>query len=596
MKRKIALLLVTIGIVGTFAQRLQAADNAEGGSPEANPLSGNACLDLKVGEGEEPGDRNVGRTVFEVVVKDYTTSLEDEKLARENLPDMDFGPNCEFFGDHQTATHRIFFLKNRLATLIQNFQSTQEGTGKSCEVSAKELRYEVVDIKPPIVVFDENQSKQIEITLRNTGDKTWNERCNFALERGPWRRELNQARKTRGFTSLEDIPGFTFASSGIASVTDAVPPQGIVHLTIKVSSAEPLLADQLLLQNVKPENAEGIYLYGVKKDVRRFQTSRAGVSIYHFPSRNREPLFKALPEKNDLKVIGRAVPGQFVPDFKTSMWYPVEYKGEVGFIPASAAHEDWVNWNIVRCKSTDTQNTGVKNELKTGIVLHFTGRDKEAAEERNDMNHCLGNESGSTHFLIGKNGEVIQAVEEFNAAWHAGVDNDRSLGITLVNYGPMKKRGNDWYDGRNKEFIPKLPADVSRDEKKKKTWEVWSMPGNANLQAGCCSGKDPYWASYTTEQIQALKKALAYLEEKFDIPHRSFEYEIPGKGSGYKSYGFYFAPQQFSWNSRSPELSTEWIDFQKARRQFNGIYSNHNVSGQYDPGPHLDIQDLGLTR
>lgn len=86
------------------------------------------------------------------------------------------------------------------------------------------------------------------------------------------------------------------------------------------------------------------------------------------------------------------------------------------------------------------------NERRDGkapkyIVLHYT--DTLSTEEALDKYLCNPEAEVSAHYVIEKNGNILQLVEEDKRAWHAGVSewqgetdmNSASIGIELVNPG-----------------------------------------------------------------------------------------------------------------------------------------------------------------
>ena len=74
------------------------------------------------------------------------------------------------------------------------------------------------------------------------------------------------------------------------------------------------------------------------------------------------------------------------------------------------------------------------------IIIHYTGMQSEIASIKRLKNP---KSKVSCHYLISRNGSVIQMVNEKNIAWHAGKSrwknyvnlNKNSLGIELVNKG-----------------------------------------------------------------------------------------------------------------------------------------------------------------
>ena len=74
------------------------------------------------------------------------------------------------------------------------------------------------------------------------------------------------------------------------------------------------------------------------------------------------------------------------------------------------------------------------------IVIHYTGMQSERVSIRR---LCNKNSKVSSHYLIGKKGNIVSMVNEKNIAWHAGKSkwkniinlNNGSIGIELVNKG-----------------------------------------------------------------------------------------------------------------------------------------------------------------
>lgn len=79
------------------------------------------------------------------------------------------------------------------------------------------------------------------------------------------------------------------------------------------------------------------------------------------------------------------------------------------------------------------------------VVLHYTATG--SLEETIDLFRMEG-EGASAHYVIGKDGRIVQMVDVEKKAWHAGTSefqgrpdvNDFSLGIELVNWGLLKEK------------------------------------------------------------------------------------------------------------------------------------------------------------
>lgn len=128
------------------------------------------------------------------------------------------------------------------------------------------------------------------------------------------------------------------------------------------------------------------------------------------------------------------------------------------------------------------------------IVLHYTALPLEDTiaeflDERSEV---------SAHFVVDRDGTVIQMVRLEERAWHAGASmlggrqnvNDFSIGVELVNWGLLRKRGDTFY-----------------------TWkEDWThvYSGEAPVFA-----HDEHWEPYSEAQYDVLAQLVAHLRYKF---------------------------------------------------------------------------------
>ena len=93
--------------------------------------------------------------------------------------------------------------------------------------------------------------------------------------------------------------------------------------------------------------------------------------------------------------------------------------------------------------SSYSPNHSKKTRLKRDInfiIIHYTGMQSEIESIKRLTNPKF---QVSCHYIINRNGEVIQLVKDKNIAWHAGKSkwkkfinlNNKSIGIELVNKG-----------------------------------------------------------------------------------------------------------------------------------------------------------------
>ena len=81
-----------------------------------------------------------------------------------------------------------------------------------------------------------------------------------------------------------------------------------------------------------------------------------------------------------------------------------------------------------------------KGKKINSIIIHYTGM-KTFDEAYKRL--CNKNSKVSSHYLIGRDGKIINLVDEKNRAWHAGISewkgidnlNNNSIGIELENPG-----------------------------------------------------------------------------------------------------------------------------------------------------------------
>ncbi len=98
-----------------------------------------------------------------------------------------------------------------------------------------------------------------------------------------------------------------------------------------------------------------------------------------------------------------------------------------------------MNIKIIQKKSPNFDKRPKGTKINS-IIIHYTGmKTFEEAYKR----LCNKNSKVSSHYLIGRNGKIINLVEEKNRAWHAGISNwkgvknlnNNSIGIELENPG-----------------------------------------------------------------------------------------------------------------------------------------------------------------
>lgn len=150
-------------------------------------------------------------------------------------------------------------------------------------------------------------------------------------------------------------------------------------------------------------------------------------------------------------------------------------------------------------KWIETKNRG-RAITPSALVIHYTAGGSTDGAVQTFLNAGV-----SAHFVIGRNGELIQMVDTDVAAWHAGVSiwngrrelNQWSIGIELVNWGPLTRNDKGDFISWAKTVVPQ--SEVYEGQHKNKD----------------C--KYDYWHSYTLRQIAMLKKVVCILREHYGI-------------------------------------------------------------------------------
>ena len=138
------------------------------------------------------------------------------------------------------------------------------------------------------------------------------------------------------------------------------------------------------------------------------------------------------------------------------------------------------------------------NNYPTYIIPHFT-----CSYELEGTVGYFQKEGVSVHFVVGKKGEVVQmapvnmrCAHAGSSVWNGNNDLNRfSIGIEVVNLGPLEKRGDKFYDCWDREYKGLVRC---KNEIGFKYWEPW-----------------------TEEQEQAVKDICLWACESFDIDSKN---------------------------------------------------------------------------
>jgi N-acetylmuramoyl-L-alanine amidase len=215
-------------------------------------------------------------------------------------------------------------------------------------------------------------------------------------------------------------------------------------------------------------------------------------------------------------------------------------KALLGLIEAPPAEAvpavTWVG-PTVNC---DSGRSGYQIEM---IVVHFTASGTCAGT----VSWFKNPQSGvSAHYIIDRDGSIVQLVQDGDTARHAGLPEDlvrndtirpnsRSIGIEIVNWGNLEKKDNKYYN--------------------------WT--GNEHMgQVVGAGGK--YWEPYTVAQYDSLIELVSYLCKRYNVP---IQYPPLGPSTYYE---------------KAQDLAA-----------FKGILGHSAINrGKPDPGPHFDWNRL----
>ncbi|MBR4265741.1 MAG: N-acetylmuramoyl-L-alanine amidase [Bacteroidales bacterium] len=157
-----------------------------------------------------------------------------------------------------------------------------------------------------------------------------------------------------------------------------------------------------------------------------------------------------------------------------------------------------VSGDNVRKMVTSTKTSGeFDKDLPDTIVIHYT-----AGPYQSSLNTLVNPKvKASAHVLIDRDGSITQMIPFNEIAWHAGESswkgrnglNKYSIGIEIVNSGPLTKSGNvyrSWFGAAYN------PSDV-----------VEAIHRNQSTAK--------YWHVYTAEQIETVRQLCAELIEAY---------------------------------------------------------------------------------
>lgn len=365
------------------------------------------------------------------------------------------------------------------------------------------------------------------------------------------------------------------------------------HNITRAEAVDILVKTYKIMENLKPQSK---HLSDCPNtSIRLFKTSVEGVKMRSGPSTRTNLSSEINLAKTDVMVLGSAITGEYVDAYKTNRWYLVSYQGKIGYVLATLLHirelgGKELDDNFVYPGWDRNPKYRVKN-----IVLHFTGGTGSAIENRNTQ--AVKNGVGA-HYFIDRDGNIAQALPDYKAIGHAGYGgakqnirkdgNEFTIGIEIINWGVAKESNGKYLNYKNG-IIPNEEV-INIEEEYPSISKVWSDGNNfAWADSGVDNVAQKTWQSYPQAQLENLNQLLSYLQERYGIENQYFEYDNPHPYDGLttdeiKKYSFYFYPNDVNADER--------IDYNTAIDNFNGIVEHHNITGKYDAGPALNINEL----
>ncbi|MCC5914613.1 MAG: amidase [Balneolaceae bacterium] len=167
------------------------------------------------------------------------------------------------------------------------------------------------------------------------------------------------------------------------------------------------------------------------------------------------------------------------------------------------------------CRFDEAGKNGGEFEagLPDTIVIHYTAGPSVASAINTFRDPAV---ESSAHLLVDFDGSVAQLIPFSNIAWHCGRSswldlngiNRYSIGIEVVNAGPLEKSGNLWYAWYGRSYKrEEVVRAIHRNEDKR-----------------------TYWHRFTEEQIDSVMNICKVLTKKYKIRYILDHEEIsPGR-------------------------------------------------------------------
>lgn len=157
---------------------------------------------------------------------------------------------------------------------------------------------------------------------------------------------------------------------------------------------------------------------------------------------------------------------------------------------AESNDPDWIQWAA-------SPNYSRRHTAEiSAIIYHYTAGDRQSDTVKYFQDPAS---KVSAHYVVGRDGKVVQMVPLNRAAWHAGESNlagtagvnNFSIGIEICNWGKLTKKDDKFY-----------------------VWSGEPYRGPAPVRAA-----GAYWEPYTDAQYKSLARLTTVLLAKYAIRH-----------------------------------------------------------------------------
>lgn len=137
--------------------------------------------------------------------------------------------------------------------------------------------------------------------------------------------------------------------------------------------------------------------------------------------------------------------------------------------------------------SMPSPNHGGALEKPTLLVMHYTASGGSGSSDARYFQNPAA--KASAHFVVDRDGSVVQCVPTNVKAWHAGVSswrgrsncNDFSIGIEVDNWGLLEYRQDGKCYSHKGEVVP--PERVFRGENKRGVMGYWEIYNSKQIEA-----------------------------------------------------------------------------------------------------------------